>query len=728
MYSRMKGLKKSAVTGILFFLFLSIIVTAISVRPVQASSTIYIRADGTIDPPTANITRDELNITYTFTDNNYDSIVIERDNIILDGDGFTLQALNGHGIDISGRSNVTIKNVNIERCGQQASYANGIYLEYSDNNTIFNVSIINTRGAAIGLSDSSGNRIHHNFFKNNYVTLYQTIDNMIYNNTFVKSIIELKGNRDRVYYNNFTEGEIDIYGEYNSVYENFVTKNGMEGIYVGGSFNNVTANNITECGYGLLLRGHHGNLLRENKMANNTFNFGLSNLGEIEIYNDVDASNTVDGKPIYLWNNVKDSVIPTNAGVVVLVDCVNITLKDLDLRKNLQGVLLVSSHNCTILNNTITENGPEMWYSTGGITVQWSSNIIIRENNITNNYDAGIDLIESWNNTISENYIIKNQIIGVDILNSNYTILNGNTLVNNLRGIRLGAWYNNISRNRIVGPGFYGIELSAVLSTIINNDIIYYRDGIDLYSNFNEIIGNTIMENYGTGIYVSSAENNTLYHNNFVDNAEHVSFYYLSTEYPNTWDNGYPSGGNYWSGYEDRYPNATELDGSGIWDTPYNITEANIDNYPLMAPTKPITRKFTAYSNLKVEIYSNSSISDFQFNVTDKELSFNVTGPTGTRGFCNVTIPANLLWGTFSLYINGSPLVENVDYTQTFNGTHYTFHINYTHSTHMIEITGTETIPEFSSASTLLLFLITTLIAAIFYRRKGACTKSLANA
>jgi len=164
-------------------------------------------------------------------------------------------------------------------------------------------------------------------------------------------------------------------------------------------------------------------------------------------------------------------------------------------------------------------------------------------------------------------------------MDSNYTIISGNTLLNNLRGISFSfARYNNVSGNRIVGPGFYGIELSAVHNTIINNDIIYYEDGIDLYSRFNEIIGNTIMENYGTGIYVSSAENNMLYHNNFVDNAEHVSFYYLSTEYPNTWDNGYPSGGNYWSEYEDRYPNATELDDTGIWDTPYNITEAKIDN------------------------------------------------------------------------------------------------------------------------------------------------------
>lgn len=727
MYSRMKGLRKSVATGILFFLFLSIIATAISVRPVQASSTIYIRADGTIDPPTANITRDELNVTYTFTDNNYDSIVIERDNIILDGDGFTLQALNGHGIDISGRSNVTIKNVNIERCGQQALYANGIYLEYSDDNTVFNVSIINTRGGtAIGLSYSSGNRIHHSFLKNNGIHLYQTIDNMIHNNTFVKSIIELKGNRDRAYYNNFTEGEINLYGKYNSVYENLVTKSRMEGIYIGGEFNNVTRNIITECEYGILLRGHHGHLLRGNNMKNNTFNFGLLNEGELEAYNDVDTSNTVNGKPIYFWNGIRDDTVPLDAGVVVLRECTNITIRDLDLRKNLQGILFVSCHNCTILNNTITENANEGGNPrSGGIVIQWSSYIVVHENNITHNNVFGIRIYESWNNTISENFIAKNDIMGVDILDSNYTVFSGNTLSNNLRGIRLGsAFHNNISRNRIIGPGFYGIELSAVHNTIINNDIIYYKEGIDLYSRFNEIIGNTIMENYGTGVYLSYAENNTFHHNNFVDNAEHVTWNYYSPGYANSWDDGYSNGGNYWSGYEDRYPNATELDNSGIWDTPYNITEANIDNYPLMAPTKPITRKFTAYSNLKVEVYSNSSISEFQFNATDKKLSFNVTGQAGTRGFCNVTIPANLLWGDFSLFINNVPLIESINYTKTYNGTHHIFHITYTYSEQTIEIVGTEVIPEFSSTIILQLLIILSIMAVIFTKKSARRSKT----
>jgi hypothetical protein len=50
----------------------------------------------------------------------------------------------------------------------------------------------------------------------------------------------------------------------------------------------------------------------------------------------------------------------------------------------------------------------------------------------------------------------------------------------------------------------------------------------------------------------------------------------------NVWDDS--KEGNYWSDYVTRYPNATEIDGSGIWDTTYVISENNQDSYPLMSP------------------------------------------------------------------------------------------------------------------------------------------------
>jgi len=115
---------------------------------------------------------------------------------------------------------------------------------------------------------------------------------------------------------------------------------------------------------------------------------------------------------------------------------------------------------------------------------------------------------------------------------------------------------------------------------------------------------------------------------------------------------------------------------------------------------------------------SNSTISNFQFIQEDKKLLFNVTGPPGETGYCNISIPEELLWGEFSIFMDGSLLVKDVDYTQTHNGTHYTFYISYSHSTHTINIVGTEVIPEFPLQIFSLLLMIATLLAVIVYRRK----------
>jgi len=75
-----------------------------------------------------------------------------------------------------------------------------------------------------------------------------------------------------------------------------------------------------------------------------------------------------------------------------------------------------------------------------------------------------------------------------------------------------------------------------------------------------------------------------------------------SYESTNIWDDSYPSGGNYWSDYEEKYPDAEELDGSGIWDTPYEIDWNDQDNYPLMKPWTPTPPIPTTIDQLKTEI------------------------------------------------------------------------------------------------------------------------------
>lgn len=121
----------------------------------NASGTIYIRADGSIEPSYANIVTTD-NITYSFTGNNYDAIWVERSNIVIDGNGYTLQRIGGSGFYIVNVNNITIKNTNIDGCD--------IYFLWSSNNSILANNL--TNGGGITLSSSSNNNISGNMITN----------------------------------------------------------------------------------------------------------------------------------------------------------------------------------------------------------------------------------------------------------------------------------------------------------------------------------------------------------------------------------------------------------------------------------------------------------------------------------------------------------------------------------------------------------------------------------
>jgi hypothetical protein len=120
--------------------------------------------------------------------------------------------------------------------------------------------------------------------------------------------------------------------------------------------------------------------------------------------------------------------------------------------------------------------------------------------------------------------------------------------------------------------------------------------------------------------------------------------------------------------------------------------------------------------SFEVAMISNSTISDFSFNETLKQISFNVTGPPYNKGYCNVTIPKDLLWGDWTIYVNGTDWTESCSISE--NGTHTFIHVPYTCSTNIIKIEGTSAIPEFTSALILSLFMILTMLAVTFAKKR----------
>jgi len=282
------------------------------------------------------------------------------------------------------------------------------------------------------------------------------------------------------------------------------------------------------------------------------------------------------------------------------------TISGNDIRDNHDGIYIWESSNNKISKNNIRNNGD-------GIRVFSSSANNMSGNNILENVD-GIRLYPSSNhNTISENNLLDNGWC-IWISGSSSNTISGNNVTHNMNGILLleSSLNNTISENTITNTGGNGIYLSSSLDNTISKNIITDSGwllspeggyGITLYaSSSNTISGNDIKNNRLGSIMLEFSSNNLFFHNNFVKRAGTSQVYTLSSL--NVWDNGYPSGGNYWSDYigvdEKSGPNQDQPSSDGIGDIPYIINENNHDHYPLMnyweeepPPPEPPVASFT---------------------------------------------------------------------------------------------------------------------------------------
>ena len=119
--------------------------------------------------------------------------------------------------------------------------------------------------------------------------------------------------------------------------------------------------------------------------------------------------------------------------------------------------------------------------------------------------------------------------------------------------------------------------------------------------------------------------------------------------------------------------------------------------------------------NYPLTVFSNSIASQFIFNQSLAQTSFEVSGETGTVGYCNVTIPKALLKGNPWTVRIGN---ETYSSTSSENTTHTFIYFTYNYSnTLQVRIMGTWVIPEFPSAIILPLFMMATLLAVIFLKK-----------
>ena len=349
---------------------------------------------------------------------------------------------------------------------------------------------------------------------------------------------------------------------------------------------------------------------------------------------------------------------------------------------------------------------------------------------------------EIWGTTIM-NCVFENWIIPIALMGGDGERVINNTIVDCDQGINLNTFDNVIANNTIScdGNGIAIGDQSIAGNLLYGNYISGTERGIviNMRNHDNDIIGNTI-SGCKEGIYLGAVpegygpcSDNTIFHNNFISNTKQV---FLGDGSSNTWDNGHRSGGNYWSDYtgndvySGQFQNETGIDGIG--DTPYRIDGDNKDSYPLMNPWNG-SSCVNADGNMSiyefdfsygygcyiVVVVTNSTFEDL--SVDQNQISFLVSGPTGTTGVAKIIIPEDLTGSNFPVYLNNLMLLENFDYTKTYNGTHTIIDLTYSHSTHLLEITGINVIPEYSSW--LIPTLLLVAVAVIVISKKNRPTK-----
>ena len=278
-----------------FFIVASLIVTLTGrMQGFAVDQAIHIRPDGLVDPSTAPIVTAD-NFTYLMTDDVYTTVSIERDNIIFNGANHSVQgssAFGTNGIELSGRTNVTIQYVGIVEFWQ------GIYIFESSHITV-GENLVTDHYNGIMIMSSSNCWVARNNVASNYndaIYLENCTNPTVLGNQIRGSDLT---NHDYGITLNFSS---------NSTINGNRIWNIEFGIGIQNSSNSeVSENNVSTVNqYALWLASSTNNALWENSFTNNTIGVWLSSASTNLFYNNNFVNNTFQvqaGGTISDWNN-----------------------------------------------------------------------------------------------------------------------------------------------------------------------------------------------------------------------------------------------------------------------------------------------------------------------------------------------------------------------------------------------------------------------------------------
>ncbi|MGQ0798445.1 MAG: right-handed parallel beta-helix repeat-containing protein, partial [Methanobacteriota archaeon] len=251
-------------------------------------------------------------------------------------------------------------------------------------------------------------------------------------------------------------------------------------------------------------------------------------------------------------------------GIVIQNTRAAFTIRDIAVHSGLfkpeypqgNGIVMTNVQNARLENATLTDNDV-------AIQIRDSSEVVIRQSRIGGG-NWGVYFLRTSGVVVSEN---------------------------DLRGVLLSAIQAvdseaAIAANRISSVET-GIDLIDARGTVTSNEVSLSYFGVNVLGTQTDVVvrGNNLSRNqYGMRVWDQTSA--SVHHNNFLHNRVQAIDQRLFVD---QWDDGYPSGGNYWTDYagvdacsgpfQDVCP-----DPDGVGDTPYVIDFDSRDFYPLMAP------------------------------------------------------------------------------------------------------------------------------------------------
>ncbi len=350
-----------------------------------------------------------------------------------------------------------------------------------------------------------------------------------------------------------------------------------------------------------------------------------------------------------------------------------------------------------VVGNNVTNCGLE------GMVLTSAQNIVLRNNTLSGSY-YNFYLVDPSNTAyIDDTNTVDGKSICYWINMTDRTVPKNAGYVHLVNCTRINIQGLHLSRNR------NGLVLNSTTQcTITQNDITQNYWGLELNGTGNVVYNNNFTNN--RYFLILRGSDNLIYHNNIVNNSRHhrVENYILgNATLTNKWDNDYPDGGNYWSSYTSRYPNATLIENTGIWDTPYSFANCT-DHYPLAG----MFCSFNTSLGHSIDVVSNSTVEHLEYFESNKTVALHVSNmfTNQTGGFCRLTIPHDLVSPPYAIAINGTqvlyaPVFEN----ETLSILYFGF------EPAELEII---IIPEFPSILILPLFTLAMLLASSVHSRK----------